>query len=79
MNANKLRALGVRVTDKGVMKVRASAVLATDEVKRQLAAVAALREAAEPITCGRGCSCLTVCGDYYDHTGQPMPPRSNDD
>jgi hypothetical protein len=43
VNAHKLRALGVRVTDKGVMKVRASAVLATDEVKRQLAAVAAIR------------------------------------
>jgi hypothetical protein len=39
----RLSGLGVTVTDKGVMKVRASKVLATAEAKRHLAAVAAIR------------------------------------
>jgi hypothetical protein len=26
------------------------------------------------IRCGRGCACLTQCGDYYDSHGLPLPP-----
>jgi hypothetical protein len=39
----RLRGLGVTVTDKGVMKVRASKVLATAEARHHLEGVAAIR------------------------------------
>jgi len=26
-----------------------------------------------PVTCGRGCACLTDCGDYYESHGMPKP------
>lgn len=32
----------------------------------------------EEVFCGYGCHCLTVCGDYYEHLGQPKPPGKGD-
>lgn len=26
-------------------------------------------------SCGRGCNCVTQCGDYYDASGFPKPFR----
>lgn len=33
---------------------------------------------AEPITYGRGCACLTQCGDYYDCNDLPSPAGRKD-